>query len=254
MKIRALIIDDEPVARNIIKEFLRDDEDLEIVGECGSGSEAFESIPEQKPDLIFLDIQMPEMDGFEVIEALGRENLPHIIFVTAYNQYAIKAFEINALDYLLKPFDKERFRKALLRAKEMIRANETIDDKIKNLVTKFRDEKKYLDRILIKNGGRIFFLKAVEINWIEAAAYYANLHTAKESHLIRDTLNNLENKLDPAVFIRIHRSYIVNIEFIKELQPWSKNSYVVILKDNTKLNLSRNYRERLFNLFDSKNQ
>ncbi len=250
-KIKLIIIDDEPVARNIIKKFLAGENDFEIIGECGNGEDAVSMIIELKPDLIFLDIQMPEMDGFEVINAVGTKNIPYIIFVTAYDQYAIKAFEINAVDYLLKPFDKERFLNSINRAKDIINSKNDIKTQIKDLIENMNKNQKIMERILIKSGGKIFFLKTDEISWIEAAAYYVKLHFGKDSYLIRETLNNMENKIDPSKFIRIHRSYIVNIEFIKELQPWFKNKYVVILKDGTKLNLSRNFREKFFNLFNS---
>jgi len=247
--IKSLIVDDEPIARDVIKKFLVGEKHFKIAGECGNGVDAVLMILDKKPDVVFLDIQMPEMDGFEVIKAIGLKNLPHIIFVTAYDRYAIKAFEINALDYLLKPFDKERFQTAINRAKDLIFSKNNIKQQLHNLVGNSKDEQAYLKRILIKASGRVFFVKTDEISWIEAAAYYVKLHVRKEVHLIRETLNNLENKLDPAFFVRIHKSHIVNLEFIKEIQPWTKNKYVVILNDKTKLNLSRNYREKFFNLF-----
>lgn len=247
--IRSIIVDDEPIARRIIKNFLKDEDDFLIIGECDNGTDALKMIIDKKPDLVFLDIQMPEMDGFDVINALGTDNLPFIIFVTAYDQYAIKAFEINALDYLLKPFDMERFKTALDRAKELITSQHTLNIKIEKLLLDLKQEQKYIKRILLKSRGRVYFLKTEDIQYIEAADYYAKLHTGKDVHLIREGLSSLENKLDPAMFARIHRSYIVNIEYIKELQPWSKDKYLVILKNGAELNLSKSYRSKLFSIF-----
>ena len=251
MSVKSIIVDDEPIARSIIKKFLSEEEEIEIIGECGNGIDAVKMILEEKPDIVFLDIQMPEMTGFEVIEEIGYANLPHIIFVTAYDQYAIKAFEINALDYLLKPFDKDRFHNSIVRAKELIGSKNELKEHIKDLIGSINQEAKYLNRILIKSSGRVYFLKTSEISYIEAAAYYVKLHSGKKEHVIRETLNNLESKLDPEVFVRIHRSHIVNIDYIKELEPWFNNKYLVIMKDGAKLNLSRNFRERLFGLFDT---
>ena len=251
MSIRSIIVDDEPFARNIIKKFLKDESDIELLGECGDGVEAVEMIKRMKPDLVFLDIQMPEMDGFDVINSIGIDNIPNIVFVTAYDKYAIKAFEINAVDYLLKPFDKKRFHESISRIRKLMFSRQNIKQQIGNILDYINKEQKYLDRILVKTRGRIIFLKTDEIDWIKSEAYYVKFHVGKHIHVIRETLSNLENNLDPNKFVRIHKSYIVNIEFIKELQQWFKNKYLVILKDGTELKLSRNYQANLFSLFKS---
>jgi two-component system, LytTR family, response regulator len=253
--IRTLIVDDEPLARDRVKRFLRDEEDVTIVGECGNGVEAIEAITNEKPDLVFLDIQMPEKTGFEVIKALNAKKLPTIIFVTAYDQYALQAFEVHALDYLLKPFNRERIKRALARAREHIdhRRLGNLDERLNSLIADIQGSKKYLDRLVVKAVGRVFFLKTDEIDWIEAAGNYVKLHIGRESHMIRETMNGIEAKLDPAKFLRIHRSTVVNIDRIKELQPMFSGDYAVILRNGTELALSRNYRERFTELFENQN-
>src|SRR5262249_20661314 len=200
-----------------------------------------------KPDLLFLDVQMPELDGFGVLEAVGAEHAPVIIFVTAYDQYALRAFEVHALDYLLKPFDRERFEKALQRAKRQIARERggAVNQELFALLADLKARPKSLERLVIKSGGRVFFLRADEIDWVESAANYVKLHVGRESHLLRETINGLASKLDPDKFLRIHRSIIINLERVKELQPWFHGDYVVILQDDTQLTSSRNYREQL---------
>jgi len=247
-KIRTLIVDDEPLAREKIVDMLAGDAEIEIVGECGDGLAAVAAIEAHKPDLLFLDVQMPELDGFGVLEVI--EETPVIIFVTAYDQYALRAFEVHALDYLLKPFDRERFNKALQRAKHQI-ARERAGAAPQELIALLADLKarpKPLERLVIKAGGRVFFLRVDEIDWIEAAANYVKLHVGRESHLLRETINGLAAKLDPDKFLRIHRSIVINLERVKELQPWFHGDYVIILQDGTQLTSSRNYREQLRNL------
>ncbi len=251
--IRTIIIDDEPVARRIIKKYLKDESEFEIIAECRDGAEAVEKILALKPDLIFLDIQMPEVDGFDVVNSIKAKYLPYIIFVTAYDQYAVKAFEINALDYLLKPFDKARLFKSISRAKDIINSRDDYQFKINDLLAELKNDKKYLNRIMIKSSGRIFFLKTSEIDWIEAAAYYIKIHSGKNSYLIRETLNNFEAGLDPEIFTRVHRSYIVNIEKIREVQPWFNNKYVAILNDGVEVSISRSYKDRFFKKFGMHN-
>jgi two-component system LytT family response regulator len=246
-KVRVLIVDDEPLAREGVRSMLDREPDIEILGECGDGRLAVLAIEKQLPDLIFLDVQMPELNGFDVLEALEIESMPVVIFVTAYDRYALKAFEVHALDYLLKPFDHERFSLALAQARKQIALHKT-GKHSQQLLTLLRDlkaDRKFLERFVIKNAGRIFFIKADEISWIEASGNYVRLHIGTESHLLRETMSDLENKLNPNKFLRIHRSHIVNIEFIKEMQPWFQGEYVVILHDGTKLTLSRGYREKL---------
>ena len=255
MQIRTLIVDDEPLARDRVKRFLRDEDDVEVLGECGNGLEAVEAIAREKPDLVFLDIQMPEKNGFEVIKSLHTKRLPTIIFVTAYDQYALQAFEVHALDYLLKPFNRERIKRALGRAREHIEHKRlgNMDERLNSLLADLRVEKKYLDRLVVKAVGRVFFLKTDEVDWIEAAGNYVKLHIGRDSHMIRETMNGIEAKLDPAKFLRIHRSTVVNIDRIKELHPMFSGDYAVILRNGTELALSRNYRERFTELFENQN-
>src|SRR5215475_6077749 len=244
-EIGALIVDDEPLARERITDLLIGDPEDEIIGECGDGLAAVEAIEAHKPDLLFLDVQMPELDGFGVLETI--EQMPVIIFVTAYDQYALRAFEVHALDYLLKPFDRERFDKALQRARHQIARERAgaVNQELVALLSDLKARPKPLERLVIKAGGRVFFLRVDEIDWIEAAANYVKLHVGKESHLLRETINGLAAKLDPDKFLRIHRSIIVNLERVKELQPWFHGDYVVIMQDGAQLTSSRNYREQL---------
>ena len=247
VRLRAIVVDDEMLARQIIREMLANDAEVEIVAECVNGREAVEATQAHKPDLLFLDIQMPEVAGFEVLEAMKGERLPGVIFVTAYDQYAVRAFEYHALDYLLKPFDRERFEMAVSRAKAQLRRdrNGELDRRILALLEALKAESKYVDRLVIKNGGRVFFLESGEVNWIEAEGNYVRLHTDKKAHLLRETISSLEEQLDPKKFLRVHRSTIVRIDSIRELQPWFHGEYHIILHDGTKLTLSRNYREQL---------
>jgi two-component system LytT family response regulator len=246
--IRVLIVDDEPLAREKIRGLAAADPDLRVVGECTNGAEAIEAIQSIRPDLILLDVQMPEVGGFAVLEALKDEGLPPVIFITAYDHYAVRAFEFHALDYLLKPFDRERFRAAIDRAKRQIRRESVdgLDARILALLEQMREQPaRYSERLVVKTGGRVFFLNTDEIDWIEAEGNYVSIHTGKKAYLLRETISSLEAQLDPKDFIRIHRSAIANINRIKELQPWSHGEYHVILQDGTQLTLSRSYREKL---------
>ncbi len=246
--IRALIIDDESLARRFIRRMLQDDDEVEIVGECGNGKDAVAMIRKRDPDLIFLDIQMPEMDGFSVLEALGVEQLPEIVFTTAYEQYAIRAFELHALDYLLKPFDQARFCDSIKQAKERLSQRQFDDGRLQigALLENVKREPSYLDRLIIKADGRIKFLKTQEIDWIEADDKYVHLHTGKTARMVRQTLTAMEALLDPQRFQRIHRSAIVNVERIKELHPLSAGEHAVVMEDGTKLTLSRKYKDKVF--------
>ena len=250
--IKALIVDDEPLARERIKRFLTDERDIELVGECADGQEAVSAIQTLAPDLVFLDIQIPELDGFGVLEAVGIEQMPAIIFVTAYDRYALQAFDVNALDYLLKPYNRERFHKAVERARAQLSngAKGELSERLLSLLENLQPEQKHLERLMIKSSGRVFFLRTTEIDWIEAEGNYLRLHVGKESHLLRETMNRLAAKLDQDKFLRIHRSTLVNIERIKELQPLFSGDYVVILRDGKQLTLSRSYRDKLLELFD----
>ena len=246
-RIRVLLVDDEPLAREMLREMLQGDPSVEIVGESCNGLEALEAIRAESPDLIFLDVQMPEVGGFEVLTSLGKEKLPYVIFVTAYDKYAVRAFEVQALDYLLKPFDQERFDVSWQRAKAQMQRDRdgVTDQRILALLEEMKAGNKYLERLVIKAGGRIYFLETGEIDWIEAEGNYVSVHSARKSHLLRETISSLEAQLDPKKFVRIHRSSIVRLDFIQELQPWFHGEYRVILQDGTQLTLSRNHRDKL---------
>jgi two-component system, LytTR family, response regulator len=246
-KIRVLLVDDEPLARDMLREMLHGDPDAEIVGESCNGREALEAICKLSPDLIFLDVQMPEMGGFEVLSSLGTGKIPYVIFVTAYDQYAVRAFEVQALDYLLKPFDQERFDVSWQRAKSQLLRDQNggLDKRILTLLEELKAGKTFLERLVIKAAGRIYFLDTKDIDWIEAEGNYVSVHSAKKTHLLRETISSLESQLDPKKFVRIHRSSIVRLDFIQELQPWFHGEYRVILQDGTQLTLSRNHREKL---------
>src|ERR1044071_4396901 len=248
--IRALIVDDEPLARERIRDILETDSEIEIIGECAGGEEAIEAIERQTPDLVFLDVEMPGKDGFAVLEELGPDRIPAIIFVTAYDQYAVRAFEVYALDYLLKPFDQERFEKAVSRAKTQISSlrNESLSERILSALEEIKTRPVHLERLVIKMNGHVFFIKAEEIDWLEAEGNYVRLHAGKESYLLRDTISALESQLDPKRFVRVHRSAIVNVDRIQELQAWFHGEYRIILREGVQLTLSRSYREKLHEL------
>jgi two-component system LytT family response regulator len=230
-RIRALVVDDEPLARSNLTVLLRRDPEIDVVRECGSGVEALAEIRSSKPDLVFLDVQMPECDGFDVLEILGGELPPAVVFVTAYDQYALRAFEAGALDYLLKPFDNARFDRALGRAKERI-AHEKTSPPV-------------MERFAVKSAGQVSFLKASEIDWIEAADYYSCLHVGARTHLLRRSMAELDEELDQTVFCRIHRSTIVKLDRVRGMKLNESGEYDVLLEDGTKLRLSRRYRKEL---------
>lgn len=232
--IRALIVDDEPLARSNVAVLLRQDPDIVIVGECGSGVEALGEIRIAKPDLLFLDVQMPECDGFDVLEMLGSDLPGAIIFVTAYDQYALRAFETGALDYLLKPFSNARFELALTRAKQRIRSTGSDGNATRRP-----------ERVIVKSAGEVCFLKISDIDWIEAADYYACLHVGERSHLLRRSLSELEAELDPNGFCRVHRSGIVNLERVRSLRLHEDGEYEILLETGATVRLSRRYRKQL---------
>jgi two-component system LytT family response regulator len=244
---RILIVDDEPLACERIRTLLAAESDVEIVGECHDGRSALAAIAALSPDLVFLDVQMPEMDGFAVLHNIAPGRMPAVIFVTAFDQYAIRAFEVCALDYLLKPFDRERFTRALARgrAEYSRRGAGDLDTRLKNALEEWNNRRKYLDRLVIRSGGRVFFLRVEELDWIEAAGNYVRLHAGAEEHLYRETMARLESSLDPEKFARIHRSAIVNVDRVKELHPLFRGDYTVILRDGRELTLSKAYRDRL---------
>lgn len=252
MKIRTLIVDDMMLARKRVRRYLSADPDVEIVGECADGHAAIAAIESLAPDLLFLDVQMPELDGFDVLEAVGAERMPALIFVTAYDQFALRAFEVHALDYLLKPFDRERVRKALERAKAQLKHQESnvLDERLQALLKDLRTQTRYLKRLTVKTAGRTLFLLTDEIDWIESAGNYLKLHAGRESHLIRERMNQLETRLDPAKFVRIHRSTLVNIDRIKEMQPLFNGDQLITLRDGKQLTMSRTYRDKLLSLLE----
>lgn len=251
--ITTIVVDDEPLAREKLRGFLESESDIEVIAECRDGAEALLAIEQEKPDLVFLDVQMPEMDGFEVLDHLDRAHVPTVVFVTAYDQYAIKAFEVHAVDYLLKPFDRERFREALNRARIEIERRQVsgMKQRLEALLEDIESRRsKYPERLVVKSSGRVVFLKVAEIDWVDAAGNYVKLHTGDETLLLRETMGRLEERLDPRQFLRIHRSTIVNIERIRELQQQFHGDYVVILKSGQRLTLSRSYRDKIQELLD----
>ncbi len=244
---RVLIVDDEPLACERIRTLLAAEPGIEIAGECHDGRSAVKAISGIAPDLVFLDVQMPEMDGFAVLDQISSEAMPAVIFVTAFDQYAIKAFEVFALDYLLKPFDRERFAKALARGRvECERRSATdLSARLRSVLDEWKQRKPHLDRLVIRSSGRVFFLRVDELDWVESAGNYVRLHAGREEYLYRETMSRLEALLDPEKFARIHRSTIVNLERVKELHPQFRGDYAVILRDGRKLTLSKAYRDRL---------
>jgi two-component system LytT family response regulator len=250
LAIRTLIVDDEPLGRERIRTLLKNDPEVEIVGECSDGRQAIAAIERTRPDLVYLDVQMPEVDGFAVLDGIAGEWMPVIIFVTAYDRYAVQAFEVHALDYLLKSFDRERFQDALRRAKEQVRRLQEggWNERLTGLLEDLQARQSHLTRLVIRSAGRILFLRVEEIDWLEAAGNYVRIHVGRESHLIRETLQSVGGRLDPAKFLRIHRSTVINIDRIKQLQPLFHGDYVLTLLDGTELTLSRNYREKFSEL------
>jgi two-component system LytT family response regulator len=246
--IRVLIVDDEPLARERISTLLARHADIEIAGECANGRKAVAAIRKDQPDLVFLDVQMPEMDGFDVTEAVGPERMPAIIFVTAYDKYALRAFDTYPLDYLLKPFDRQRFERALDRARQHLSLRRS-DDFAKRLMNMLADRDS--DRIVIRSGGSITFLRTSEMDWIEGSGNYLRIHAGKDEHLLRETMNQIEDRLDPNHFVRIHRSAIVSIDRIKRIEPLFHGDLQLILQDGTRLTMSRTYRGKLEKILGS---
>lgn len=255
MSIRALIVDDEPLAREKIRTFLADDSEIEVVAECGDGRSAAIAIMEHNPDLVFLDVQMPEQDGFAALEAVRDVRLPVVIFATAYDEYALKAFDVHALDYLLKPFDRARFAAAVARAKRRVRSERRPADResVLALLSELGrgPQGRWLDRLVVKARGRVFFVSVDEIDWIEASGNYAQLHIGSESHLIRSTMKALEARLDPARFLRVHRSAIINISRIQHIEPWSSGEYLITLRSGATVRSGVTYREALTALMEN---
>ncbi|MBL9128847.1 MAG: response regulator [Verrucomicrobiales bacterium] len=245
---RVIIVDDEPLARDRLRSLLSKESDIQIVAECGDGREAVSAVQRENPDVLFLDIQMPELDGFGVLAQLRSGRMPLVVFVTAFDEFAVKAFEFHAFDYLLKPFDKDRLKSAVARIRETLapKATPTTDlsDRLTALLETIQSGTGP-DRIAVKLDGRVIFLRPTDIDWIEAQDNYVKLHVGREAHLVRDTISNFETRLDGKRFIRIARSTIVNIDRVREMQPMFHGEYVVILQDGSKLTMSRGYRETL---------
>ena len=244
MTLRTLVIDDEAPARRRIKRLLAAEPGIAVVGECGDGASAIDLIASARPDLVFLDVQMPERDGFEVLKALPAGHLPAILFVTAYDHYALRAFEVHAVDYLLKPFTSDRFRTAVSRARERI-ARRAADRGLASLATTLRNRPVYLTRVPVRTGSRMVFVDLDAVDWMEAADNYVRLHVKQREYLVRETLGTLESKLDPDRFARIHRSAIVQLNRVAEWQPTSHGDAALVLRDGTRLAVSRTWRERL---------
>ncbi len=252
MSIRALIVDDEPLARERIRQLLEDEPDVAIIGECTDGLDAVDTISEETPDLVFLDVHMPGLDGFEVIEGLNGGPKPAVVFVTAHDSYAVQAFETHAADYLLKPVERERFRISLARVREDLQQDGHDPDlRLQALLASRRAQRAIPKRLAVRTDGRIVFVRTGDIQWIEAAGNYVRLYTAGERHLMRATISSVEGRLDPNTFLRVHRSAIVNLDYVVEIQPWFHGEYVVIMESGARVNLSRSYRQRVQAMVDA---
>ena len=252
--LRVLVVDDEPLARHGVRALLERDPELRVVGEAADGREAVDAILSARPDLVFLDVQMPEMDGFGVLREVGADRMPAVVFVTAFDRFALRAFDVAAVDYLLKPFDDERFALAVARAKRLTRGGGDADELGRRLVDLLEARASaeagsvapaFASRLMVKSASRTIFLRVEEIDWIEADDYYAKLHVGPKSHLLRETMASLEQRLDPGRFFRVHRSAIVNLDRVREMQPLFRGEHVLILQDGTRLKLSRGRLDKL---------
>lgn len=250
---RALIADDEPLARTALLRLLKRERDVSVVGECTDGESAVQAIRQLQPDLVFLDVQMPEMDGFQVVESIGVKEMPVTIFVTAFDRYAIRAFDTNAVDYLLKPFAPDRLVRAVSRARDRCHGRQDKDaaQRLFSLLSS-RYESDYVQRLTVASGGRILFVSVADIDWIEAEGNYARLHAGSRVYDVRETLQALMEKLDPREFVRIHRSTIVNVRRVREVQPWFQGSHIVLLQSGEELRMSRYQREAVERLLGRK--
>ena len=247
--IRALVVDDEPLARRRLRSLLREESDIEVVGECGDGSAAATEIETLAPDLVFLDVQMPEADGFDVLEAVGVQKMPVVVFVTAHDDYALKAFEVHALDYLLKPFSRERFKAATARAREEVRRRREEGpngfDELAALVRELHGAGRRPERLVVRDGGRVSFIRVDEIDWIESAGNYLRIHVGADAHLLRGTIKGTAERLDPEAFLRISRSTIVNLDCVRAVYPWTRGELVVVMRDGTQLPTTGEHGRRL---------
>ena len=261
--IRVVVVDDEPLARRRIVRLLADREGFEVAGEFGSGRKAALAIPEIEPDLLFLDVQMPEMGGFEVLEALSRSRPPVVIFVTAYDDFAVRAFEVHALDYIMKPFDDDRFEAALVHARAQLRmeSGDTLRQRLNGVVRALQgmsgpppappvsgepvtvSGNRWIERLVVRSQDRAWFVRVADIEWVEAADYNVRIHTSGRTYTTRETLSGLAEQLDPRRFVRVHRSTIVNIDQVREVQPYFHGAYILVLQDGTEIRLSRARRQ-----------
>jgi two-component system LytT family response regulator len=246
MPLRSLIVDDEPLARELLRRMLEQHDDVEVIGECGSGTQAVEAVRSERPELLFLDVQMPGLDGFAVLAELAPE-IPEVVFVTAYDQYALRAFDVHALDYLLKPFDEERLARALARARDHLRRPDAGGDRrqILALLEELRGTRTFRERLVIRVGERAFLQPVADIDWLEADGKYVKVHAGPRTHTMRETMTQLSEVLDPRRFLRISRSAIVNVDRIREIQPWFRGDYVVIMNNGAEVTSTRGYRDTL---------
>jgi two-component system LytT family response regulator len=235
-RVSVIVADDEPLGRQRLVRLLEREPDAQVVAVCADGVTALSAVRRHNPDLLFLDVQMPSLDGFGLLREVGGNGRPAVVFVTAHDHYALQAFEANALDYLLKPFDEERFHRAYLRARERLARPAERE-------APAAEEGAHPDRLAVKREGTVYFVKIADVDWVEAASNYVRLHTGRETHLLRESMTGIGARLDPRRFLRIHRTAIVNVDRIRELQPWFSGEYVLILQDGTKLKVSRGYRE-----------
>jgi len=263
MPVRTLIVDDERMARKRLRTLLTADAEVDVVGECTNGRDAVSAIREGEPDLVFLDVQMPELDGFAVVQTIGVQRMPVTVFVTAFDQYALKAFDAHALDYLTKPFDRERFQASLGRAKDQVRLREVakkrvesaaldssasdveVRERLMSLLEGLGRRQQYAERLMVKSAGRVVFLRVDDIDWIEAAGSYVRLHIGRDGHLLHEGITSIAKRLDPTRFARVHRSTLVNLDRVRELQPWFHGDAIAILRDGTRIQVSRTYRDAL---------
>lgn len=251
--IKTIIVDDEPLGRDCVRLALEMDPEIEVVAECGDGEAALRAIADHRPDLIFLDVQMPNLNGFDVVDRIGAEHMPPVVFVSAFDAHAVKAFQVHALDYLLKPFDDERFAEALAHAKAQLglKALEDMRERLQGLMGEIEEEPagevelemspSIATRFVVRRNDKLTLLKADEVDWIEGASNYVNLHVKNQEYRLRVSIRSLMERLDPALFVRIHKSTIVNIDRIREVQPWFSGDYVVILHDGRQLRVSRTF-------------
>jgi two-component system, LytTR family, response regulator len=250
--IKTLIVDDEPLARKRIKQLLAGETGIEIVGECGDGKSAIAALRDLQPDLVFLDVEMPGASGIKVLEKSEPTELPAVIFVTAYDEFTIKAFDFHAVDYLLKPYSEDRFREALNRARRQVgqKNKHAVTERFADLFDYLKLNQNYLKRVIVNAKNRLITLPVDEIDWIETYGNYLKIHTRGKSYLLRETMNNLSSRLDPEKFVRIHRATLINLDRVKEFQPMFGGQYTVVLRDGTELTLSRNYRQEVMRRFE----